>query len=234
MSAVTEDAFRALARSSPWLFTRLHFTHRRRDGKGSVEAWLTRPGGLAVRTTDGQMHDLSITPGMVGWTEREGHWREDIRPVPSQFTPARRAHGLVSERPDDPAIHWDDPMWQSYDWVAMLDPVELSHHTAVRDLAVTSRHGRETWWAEVDALDGYSPRCGCCPLLWGAISERDEGAAGGPTWIARQADVTYPTAWLVGLDRQTGIVVDCTPIGGSRPDDGFTVTIHSVDRDESP
>ena len=141
-----------------------------------------------------------------------------------------RSDGLVAERPEGFEVDYDDPIWGSYLWVAMLDPVELSHHTQIRDLEVTSRAGRETWWAEMTALEGYSPRCGCCPLLWGEVSERTEGRAGGPTWIAQHVDVSYPLSWLIGLDRQTGIVVDGTPIGGSRTDIGFTVTIHAVDQ----
>jgi hypothetical protein len=40
----TEDSFRALARSSPWRWTTLHFAHR--AGFGEVEAWVKRPGRL--------------------------------------------------------------------------------------------------------------------------------------------------------------------------------------------
>jgi hypothetical protein len=229
VNSPTEDEFRALARSAPWLFTTLHFTHRRRDGRGATQAWLSRPGRLRVRLADGREHVQLSTPWNNGRIIRDGREFEDIRPWAQQFNPTWRPDGLVAERPADPRLDADDPIWGSYDWVAMLDPEELSHHTHVTDLATTSREGRETWWAEVAADDGYQPRCGCCPLLWGAISERDEGAAGGPTWIHHHPDVDYPTAWLIGLDRQTGIVVDCTPIGGDRPDSGFIVTIHEVD-----
>ena len=44
------DDFRALARSSPWRFGTLHFTHRA-DGEDPVEAWLTRPGHLVNTLT---------------------------------------------------------------------------------------------------------------------------------------------------------------------------------------
>src|SRR5699024_2296739 len=49
--APSAEDFRALARSSPWRFTTLHFTHRRQRAGGSapageaVEAWLDRSVG---------------------------------------------------------------------------------------------------------------------------------------------------------------------------------------------
>src|SRR4051812_38439267 len=99
----------ALARSSPWLWRTLHFTHRS-GHLGEVEAWLRRPGRLMVRTADGTEHRVYEAP----------------RPVaPEDVEPFRRPDGLVAERPDGAEIDYDDPMWQSYSWVAMLDPVEL-------------------------------------------------------------------------------------------------------------
>jgi hypothetical protein len=231
MTAPTEDSYRALARSAPWLFRSLHFTQERPDDRGRVEAWLSRPGRLLVALANGERWVQRGTPWNNGQVLRGGRMVEDVRPHALQFSPERRPDGLVRERPADPRIDFDDPLWSSYDWVAMLDPVELSHHTSVSGLEATERHGRETWWAEVAALDGYEPRCGCCPLLWGRISERDEGAIGGPTYAARHPDVAYPEAWLVALDRATGVVVDLSPIGGDRKDVGFGVRILEVDPD---
>lgn len=230
MNTPTEDDFRALARSAPWLFSTLHFSFRRRDSRDDLEAWLSRPGRLRVRLADGSEHVQLGTPWNNGSVMRNGTWVEDVRPHPRQCEPHWRGDGLVDRRPMDPRIDVDDPIWGSYDWVAMLDPEELSHHTTISDLQISARHGRETWWAQVAAAEGYSPRCGCCPLLWGDISERDEAAAGGPTWRSRGPEVDYPTGWLIGLDRETGVVVDCSPLDGSRHDAGFTVTIHGVDR----
>lgn len=163
VSAPTEDEFRALARSAPWLFTTLHFTHRRGDGRGATEAWLSRPGRLWVRLADGREHVQLSTPWNNGRIIRDGREFEDVRPWAQQFNPTWLPDGLVAERPVDPRLDADDPLWGSYDWVAMLDPEELSHHTLITDLAIASREGRETWWAEVAADDGYQPRCGCCP-----------------------------------------------------------------------
>ena len=46
------EDFAALARSSPWRFSALHF--RKRDRHGDVEAWLERPGRLRVVGPDGR------------------------------------------------------------------------------------------------------------------------------------------------------------------------------------
>ena len=136
--------------------------------------------------------------------------------------PTLRPDGLVDARPDElvedfaerHSIVYDDPMWQSYEWVAMLDPVELSHHTFVSELRAEDRDGRPTWFARVAAEEGYEPRCTCCPLLWSAVTERAEAAVGGPTWADVHPDVAYPEAYDVGLDVQTGIVVSLDDVGG--------------------
>lgn len=127
------------------------------------------------------------------------------------------------ERPRDPAIDYDDPMWQSYLWVAMLDPVELSTGTVLTDLAATTRHGRETWWARAVAVEGYEPRCSCCLILWSEVSDRLEFGEAGV-----RPQRFYPDGWLVGLDRQTGVVVSSEPLGGQDQLLGFAVTIHAV------
>ena len=117
-------------------------------------------------------------------------------------------------------------MWDTYRWVAMLDPVELSAGTIVTDLREGEHRGRSAWRAVVAAVDGYEPRCGCCPLLWGEISERDESEAGGHVWRDDHPDVVYPIGYEVALDVQTGIVVELTPIGGDRPTYTLDLEIH--------
>lgn len=229
MTAPTEDRFRALARSSPWRFTTLRFTHRRADGE-SVEALLRRPGWLRVRTGTGEVHVVTGVPYARQVLHLDGSTSTPADDVlPADVAVDLDADGFVIARPTAAAVLWDDPMWRSFDWVAMLDPVELSTGTVVSELAATTRHGRETWWARMSATEDYEPRCGCCPLLWGQVSERLEGAAGGPTWAAQHPDVSYPGSWLVGLDVGTGVVVSTEPLGGDRDDLGFTVTIHAVD-----
>lgn len=233
MIPLTEETFRRLAQSSPWLFGRLHFTWHPASSFDEAEAWLTRPAHLEVRLANGRTHTVE--------ERRTTSWALLVGPdgaataggshlVPPGGTPAERdEHGLVIVRPDDRFAGYDDPMWQTYTWVAMLDPRELAAGTTVSDLAETEHAGRRTWWATMAAVEGaYEPRCGCCPLLWGEVSERAELAAGGPAWVRRDPDVDYPPAWLIGLDVATGVVVSAEPLGGSRPDAGFTVSIHEV------
>ena len=102
--------------------------------------------------------------------------------------PTYRPDGLVADRPQGPFVEYDDPLHGSYTWVAMLDPEELSHHVTVTDLDANERHGRETWWATVRALEGYEARCAdCCDLLLGGVDAAREH--------------------VVGLDVQTGVLV---------------------------
>ncbi len=225
---LTEDSFRALAQSSPWRWSTLHFTRR---GEGSpVEAWIRRPAWMRVRV-DGHEEVIDLQPGatsVVMSVSLGGPLPDDEQSVPKE--PVLRPDGLVVERPEDHFLHGqDDPMWQDYTWVAMLDPAELSDGTRVTDLAVGDRGGREVWRARVWADQGYEPRCGCCPLLWSEISELAEAAGGGPTWRERHPDVVYPDGFEVGLDVQTGVLVELYPIGGDRPDHVIEVDIHQVD-----
>lgn len=184
------DDFRALARSSPWRFGTLHFTHReeRAHGEGPVEAWLTLPGHLEVLAR-GERHD----------------------------------------------IEYGDPMWGNYRWVAMLDPVELSRGVEVSEVHARERFGRLTWTATCRALpetaedagDGYDPRCSCCPLLFGAVSQALEAVGGG--YAAPDDEVAgYPSAYWVSLDVETGVVVDVEPQDGDRANTAFANEIHEV------
>lgn len=225
---LSEATFRGLARSAPWRFSTLHFTHARRRGPTTTQAWLRRPGHLTVRDDRGLVHVVEGVPYSLAPYRAFGG-QQPWTPAPPQAMPVQLdGDGFVIERP--PA-DYDDPMWGSFDWVAMLDPVELSSGTVVEDLAETLRHGRRTWWARMAASADYEPRCGCCPLLWGRVSEDLEGRAGGPTVLAQEPDVVYPESWLVGLDVQTGVVVSREPVGGSRDDLGVSVMIHAVDVD---
>ena len=229
-TAPTAARVRALARSAPWRFTSLHFTHRRATGE-EVEAWLRRPGLLRVRTAEGRTHVVDHrrpTRTVIGIGA--GARSRDVPAVlPDEVDVELDADGFVARRPTDLLFCADDPIWQSYDWVAMLDPVELSSGTRIDEVAATTRFGRPTWWARMTAVDGYEPRCECCALLWGEVSERLEAACGGRTWRESQPDGEYPVSWLVGLDVATGVVVSTEPLGGDRDDLGFTVRIHEVD-----
>lgn len=205
----TPDDFRALARSSPWRFTRLHFTHRR-PGEPDVEAWLQRPGSLTVRVGGGPLmtvvDDNAATETWAGFQE-----------------PVRRPDGLVTERPDVPWQHYGDPMHQDYLWCAMLDPVELAAGVEVSDVRAVVQHGRPAWQARCAAREGYDPRCACCPILFSAITQRYEGQ---PT-----EGVVFPDAYEVTLDVETAVVVGLAPLGehsvAARM--RFDTEIHAVD-----
>lgn len=204
---LTEDTFRALARSSPWRFTALHFTWRTWPD-ADVECWLRRPGRLRVRDARG---DRVV--------------EEEASALPE---PILRADGLVASRPRAYTHDIDDPMWDNYVFVSMLDPEELSEDVTLSDLRSEPLAGRETWWARAVPGEGYEPRCGCCPLLWSRISDWYEYGDRVPGWEP-PAGTVYPEAYDIALDVATGVVVRLSPVGGSRPDLAFETTIHEAE-----
>jgi len=215
---VDADSFRALARSSPWRWRTLHFSHR--DGSlGEVEAWVRRPGELLVRLPDGTEHEASGLPYTCSAVlSSDGGPVPDLPPhrLPHEAAPSLRPDGLVAERPSSSDTDYDDPMWQSYAWVAMLDPVELSHHVRVDDPREDLVGGRAAWRAYLVAEPGYLPRCGgnCCELLYseaGLMSDFGDDPSRVPeAWRGRR----YPDGYDVALDVATGVVVRCRPVGG--------------------
>lgn len=118
----------------------------------------------------------------------------------------------------------DELMWQDYRWVAMLDPLELASGVEMTDVRVADREGRETWWARMRAVQGYEPRCGCCPLLWSEVSDTDEHDAGGPEPVG-----PWPSAYDVGLDRATGVVVSVRSVDLPVEHAWFEVSILGVE-----
>jgi hypothetical protein len=222
----TDDSFRALARSSPWRWSTLHLRRRHADGP-DVEAWIRRPDWMLVRTGRGEYVQRaggrSVTI-LTASTDRGGSARTEVLPWGGGLTPTYRPDGLVAARPQGHA-DYDDPMHQDYQWVAMLDPVELTTGVELAEVHSRPRAGRETWWARARAVDGYDPRCSCCPLLWSAVSDELEY---GDRRTAYSTD--YPHGYDVALDVATGIVVALRADGG-RPGLGFEVDILDVDAD---
>lgn len=230
MTTPSVDAFLALARSSPWRWRTLHFRHR---GDREVEAWVRRPGELVVRTPGGRLQRVRDRPGgtAVLWVS-SSDGSPDPAPAPEWLTPHQvspplRPDGLVSARPDDWQVCYGDPMWGNYRWVAMLDPHELSHSVDVRNPVEETVDGRPVWRADVSALPGYDPQCGCCELLWSAESWKVDNEG-----MPIPEGTVFPDHYDVALDVQTGVVVRLAPVGDtSHPGLGFQNEILAVDAD---
>jgi len=251
MRPPTPETFRGLARSSPWRWRTLSFELHRRPLHGpdhAVVGTVQRPGRLRVVAPSGEVQEVvERLPG----TEVDavtGMRRGAGAPVPYawELPVVIDADGLVVRRPRRVSTA-DDPMWQDYQFVAMLDPVELADGVprrpglhgdpdAVSPPALdvvrvdsTTRLGRPTWWAEVSPRADYDPRCGCCPLLFGRVSEELEAAAGGPRMSDGRPDLEYATAYLVALDVQTGVCVHVQHLDGSFAGRGFSLDVLGVD-----
>ncbi|MEO9139320.1 MAG: hypothetical protein ABI345_09675 [Jatrophihabitans sp.] len=236
-STPSAEDFRALARSSPWRFSTIHFTHRDlrdRDAgvHASVEAWLDRPAArVTVRCAD----CVDVSQGVPYSTSRvifrlEGAAAEpEPKPEPE---PWFRPDGLVEERPPHWQFDHGDPMWRDYQWTAMLDPYELSRGVDVEDVAAVTIQGRPTWSAicrpvmgEGEDWDGgYDPRCGCCPLLDSLASRFPEYGEGHS--VLSEAEI--PSAYRVWLDVGTAIVVRIEALDG-HGGTVFSNEIHTVD-----
>jgi hypothetical protein len=245
----TPDRFRGLARSSPWRWRALAFDLHRRPLPGpehTVHAVVERGVGLEVQLgPDHRYRDASVRAG-TGWS-RSGDHRPGIRKLPFAWELPVEVDrdGFVVRRPAEPTS--EDPMWQDYLWVAMLDPVELADGSRrdagagwapdaasppaldVHRLHATLRHGRATWWAEVSPRPEYSPRCSCCPLLLGRVSDELEALGGARTAVQRRPDLVYATSYLVALDVQTGVCVHVEHLDGDDVGRGFSLEIRSAE-----
>lgn len=234
---LTEESFRALARSSPWRWRSVHLTWHDALApwvEGDAQAWLRRPDLLRVEHAGEVQVVRHESPAIMEFTTDErSPGRPVLRPRPWDIEPGRDEQGLVTQRPDRFTVDYDDPMYQSYTWVALLDPVELADGeggttgVTLSEMRETQRRGRRTWWARAVPSQAYDPRCSCCPLLWGEVSEQIETEGGGPASESGE----YPEAYEVALDVQTGICVAATPVGAAPPFAGHDVSIHAVDED---
>ncbi|MGY1769646.1 hypothetical protein [Blastococcus sp. SYSU D00813] len=233
------EDFRALARSSPWLWSTLRFTYRDARSGDPVRAWLRRPDRLRVETPDGALVQVvRDEPRRMGLLTDDGSSAtvELLRAadVPS---PRRRSDGLVAERPSSQGVSYDDPMYRDYRWVAALDPVELADGLEpgtgdragvalrVEGVAEVVHGGRPAWEAVVVTTDRYEPRCGCCSLLRDARIDRDEWG----DWAERFGHLVYPTATRVRLDVGTGVCVSTEDLDGTHTGEGLEVLIEAVD-----
>jgi len=225
-----------------------------------VTAVVERGVGLEVRLADGERHRQQAHRTSVSWIDATDRQGVTELPFAWELPLEVDADGFIAHRPTFPGTS-DDPMWQDYQFVAMLDPVELAdgrrRHPMpdpgsdavpamsdeapaesddapppaldVHRLDALVRGGRETWWAEVSPRAEYEPRCSCCPLLFGEVSEDLEALAGGSTVRDRKPWLTYATRYLVALDVVTGICVHVEHLDGDHAGRGFSVDISSVD-----
>ncbi len=234
------DAFAALARSSPWRWTTLRFTVR---WTGRYPTWaepvrarLRRPDRLRVETVAGELVQLvRQEPRTVGFLTSDGGRTVGLPRVgePGAGRPQLRPDGLVAARPGESAACPDDPMFQDYRWVAMLDPAELAdgldrdtggrlEALDVDAVVVVDHGGRPAWETVVRTRESYEPRCSCCPLLRSRSVDLLEGD--GVTLLDE-----YPEAHRVRLDVQTGVCVLTEEIGGLTPGAGHDLRIEAVD-----
>ena len=227
----TPETFQALARSSPWRWSSAHLS--RTDAEGTVEAWIRRPGWMRVRdprqgeqvVVGAPYSSTLMTAYPEGWDGPRRRPTQVIGRPPQDAEPLWRDDGLVAVRPEAWDLQYGDPMWGSYQWVAMLDPVELSHGVRVDDVRAAVREGRATWTARLVPEPDYDPTCGCCALLRSEISDRLEN---DDDWVP-PAGSTYPWAYDVGLDVESGIAVFVRAIGVPAPDTTYEVSLHELE-----
>jgi hypothetical protein len=244
--APTPEMFRGLARSSPWRWRALSFVLHRRPLHGPdhvVHGRLVRAVGLEVRLATGERHWVHAQSGSAGPPSPPGRSGRS-RPAWAWDVPVEvDAHGFVVRRPPEPV--GEDPMWQDYQFVSMLDPVELADGASrgavsrwrpdavpppaldVVLLDTTTRLGRETWEAEVSPREEYDPRCACCPLLFGRVSAALEAAEGGRP--PDPSGTSHSTAYRVALDVRTGVCVEVEHLDGDLVGRGFSLEVLGVD-----
>ncbi|MFA9446929.1 hypothetical protein [Egicoccus sp. AB-alg6-2] len=237
---VTEERFRALARSSPWRWSSLQFVRTRRHGRdqfgADVRAWLRRPDALRVEDLEGHLlhTEIGSVPRTVALFTPDGGRELPLRPA-SSVAPALRPDGLVRRRPSDGDLDYDDPMFQDYAWVAMLDPVELADGDGGRPgatlehLRSVEHHGREAWEAIIRPTSAYAPRCSCCALLLSEVSERRLAEEGGPAVRAQEPSFEFADAHLVRLDLESAVCVYLEQLGGDRSGWADDVCIEQMD-----
>ena len=195
-----------------------------------MRAWLRRPDLLRVERLDGTVEQVvrEERPRSAGMAlTTDGGRPLPPLPRPGAVAPVYDPDGLVEQRPG--GVDCDDPMYQSYDWVAMLDPVELSAGVALESVREVTHRGRAAWEALAYPGVGYEPRCSCCPLLPSAESDRLEVEGGGVTFRDHDPGLVYADAHRVRLDSETGVCVLTEEIGGSRAGFGHDVAIEAVD-----
>ena len=145
-----------------------------------MRAWVARPDALRVERLEGALLVADNEPPRPGsralLTTGGGQVLPDPPPA-AETAPVYDEDGLVAERPRE--VRYDDPMFQSYHWVAMLDPVEqadgVEHQSPpgarvgppvlFEEIVEVDHGGRVAWEARCRPSATYWPRCSCCALL---------------------------------------------------------------------
>ena len=246
----TPDAedFRALARSSPWLWRSVRFALHW-DGsphREGLRAWVRRPDALRVETLAGDLVQAGMesppqarAPLVSTVAVRAGADVPLLPEPPATPEPVLRGDGLRRARRawQDLCDH-DAPMFQNYYWVALLDPAELADGrgeddapapgTAVEDVRAVDHHGRPAWQAVVRPTAAYDPRCSCCEMLPNPVLHARERGSGG---IAPEhpEGYAYAEAFRVRLDTGTGICVRLEQLGGTEAGRRHELAVEAVD-----
>lgn len=183
---LTERTFRGLARSSPWRWRSVHLVqHADPDSVGGarVEAWIRRPGLMRV-LADGRPEVVrQPAQTMTRYSTDPGGSHQVALARPGVVPPVVDADGLVTVRPPDTVVDLDDPMWQSYHWVAMLDPAELADGDPWRDPALPT--GVEPEPIEPDPYPDVGWPSYAAPVGVALSDLREVERAGRRTWWAR-------------------------------------------------
>lgn len=204
------EQFRRLAQSSPWRWKTVEFELLPSRHTLPVHAWIRRPGNMRVEDAKGEVvervcagvpfADTVVQYSNGACSPAEGRW-------PSDTSPTFDSDGLVSALPsitDSWLVDYDDPFYENYQWIAMLNPIELTRSahdhsstetvTELSEVRAVEHHGRPAWQATVVTTNRYDARCECCALLSGHYDfEADHWVPGPPE--------------TVRLDVQTGICV---------------------------
>lgn len=237
--SIDADDLRALARSSPWLWSSVRLVYRESAWgrhEEPMRVWVRRPGAIRVESMSGACVLASLdSPGSTSTTfqvETDG----DVSDAePEQPVATFRADGLALTR--DTWVTYDTVPYWTYRFSGVLDPRELAdgvddERVVVPGSAISSVerlevHGREVWQGEYVPNPFMDARCGCCPLLLGSASVAAENRNAG----AELTSGPDATRFLVQLDRATGICLGVDPLDGTTGLINHGVIIEEVDVD---
>ncbi|MCZ4563932.1 hypothetical protein O4160_24115 [Rhodococcus sp. IEGM 1401] len=227
------EQFRRLAQSSPWLWESVEFELLPTRHTLSVHAWIRRPGNMRVEDANGKLVErvgAGIPYAGMGVQYSNGAPRQLEGRWPSDTTPTFDSDGLVSALPsiaDSWLVDYDDPFYENYQWIAMLNPIEVTRSghdhsstetvTELSEVRAVEHHGRPAWQATVVTTDRYDARCECCALLSGHYDSETRHWVPGPPVTVR-------------LDVQTGICVYVgPPVDQPTAEPDLDLTIIAVD-----